>query len=159
MEKIMRIVLQRVKEASVKINDELTAVIGKGILALTALNYGDDTNVFAKVEDKLTNLRIFEDENSKMNLSLRDIEGELLIVPNFTIYSDLRHGRRPSFVGGAKPDDAEKIYNEFICYLKSKYNNVKTGVFKADMAVSLINDGPITMIIDSDEIMNRKGNL
>lgn len=151
----MRIILQRVKKADVKVNGTVISKIEKGILALAAFNQGDDEAVFKKMEDKLTNLRIFEDENGKMNLSLRDIRGELLIVPNFTIYSDLKHGRRPSFAGGAKPDDAERMYNDFVNYMKSSYDDVKTGIFKADMAVSLINDGPITMIMDSDELLNK----
>lgn len=105
--------------------------------------------------EKIINLRIFEDENNKLNLSVSDLGLEVLIVPNFTIYADARKGRRPNFVGGASPDEAEKIFNDFLDYAKSNYDDGKIaqGVFRADMQVSLVNDGPITIILDSDKII------
>lgn len=152
----MRAVIQRVKRASVSVNGKVVAEIKNGLLALLGVNKGDDRAVFEKMADKITNLRIFEDEKGKMNLSVRDTGGSVLVVPNFTVYSDCRHGRRPDFVGGAAPDEAEKIFDDFIAFLKDSYPYTKTGIFRADMQVELINDGPITIILDSDELLGGK---
>lgn len=148
----MRVVLQRVSKAKVDINNETVGKIDKGIVALVAVNDTDNIDTFKYMCDKIINIRIFEDSEGKLNLSIKDLDLELLIVPNFTVYADARKGRRPSFVGGAKPDIAEKIFNDFIAYTKENYKKVETGVFRANMQVELINDGPITILLDSDKL-------
>lgn len=148
----MRVVLQRVSKAKVDINNETVGKIDKGIVALVAVNDTDNIDTFKYMCDKIINIRIFEDSEDKLNLSIKDLDLELLIVPNFTVYADARKGRRPSFVGGAKPDIAEKIFNDFIAYTKENYKKVETGVFRANMQVELINDGPITILLDSDKL-------
>ncbi len=148
----MRVVLQRVSKAKVDINNETVGKIDKGIVALVAVNDTDNIDTFKYMCDKIINIRIFEDSEDKLNLSIKDLNLELLIVPNFTVYADARKGRRPSFVGGAKPDIAEKIFNDFIAYTKENYEKVETGVFRANMQVELINDGPITILLDSDKL-------
>lgn len=148
----MRVVLQRVTKAKVDIDGKTVGKIGKGIVALVAVNDTDDIEIFKYMCNKIINLRIFEDSEDKLNLSIKDLELGLLIVPNFTVYADARKGLRPSFVGGAKPDDAEKIFNDFINYVKNNYEKVETGIFRADMQVELTNDGPITIILDSDKL-------
>ncbi len=151
----MRAVLQRVLNSSVSIEGECVGEIGKGLLVLVAVDKPDNKDVFKYMFEKIINLRIFEDENNKLNLSVSDLGLEVLIVPNFTIYADARKGRRPNFVGGASPDEAEKIFNDFLDYAKSSYDASKVahGIFRADMQVSLVNDGPITIILDSDKII------
>ncbi|WP_317366678.1 D-aminoacyl-tRNA deacylase [uncultured Tyzzerella sp.] len=148
----MRVVLQRVTKAKVDINKQTVGKIDKGIVALVAVNDTDNVETFKYMCDKIINIRIFEDDEDKLNLSIKDLNLGLLIVPNFTVYADARKGRRPSFVGGAKPDDAEKIFNDFIDYVKNNYDKVETGIFRADMQVELINDGPITILLDSDKL-------
>lgn len=147
----MRAVLQRVSYATVKVDGEIVGKIDRGIVALIGINSPDDQNDYKYIVDKIVNLRIFEDENDKMNLSVNDIGGGILIVPNFTIYADARKGRRPSFVMGAKPDEAEGKFKDFVEYAKSMYSDVQTGIFRADMKVELLNDGPITILLDSDK--------
>ena len=147
----MRAVLQRVSFASVTVNGEVVGKIDKGILVLVGIDSPDNNDVYKYMLDKIINLRIFEDENEKMNLSVNDINGGILIVPNFTIYADARKGRRPNFVMGAKPDDAEVKFHEFIDLAKSLYPNIQTGIFRADMKVELLNDGPVTILLDSDK--------
>lgn len=148
----MRVVLQRVTKANVDINGKTVGKIDKGVVVLVAVNDTDSIETFKYMFDKIVNLRIFEDSEDKLNLSVKDLELEILIVPNFTVYADARKGRRPSFVGGAKPDDAEKIFNDFIVYCKQNYEKIQTGIFRADMQVELINDGPITILLDSDKL-------
>lgn len=148
----MRAVLQRVAYANVKVEGKIVGEIKRGILLLVGIDTGDNQNDFSYMVDKSINLRIFEDENDKMNLSLKDIGGGLLIVPNFTIYADARKGRRPSFAMGAKPEEAEKLFNEFLDYAKTQFEKVESGIFKADMKVELLNDGPITILLDSDRM-------
>lgn len=148
----MRAVLQRTAWARVKVDDQAVGKIDKGIVMLLGINSGDGQKEFDYILDKSINLRIFEDENGKMNLSLKDIEGGLLIVPNFTIYADARKGRRPSFAMGAKPEEAEEIFNAFVGYAKSRFLKTESGIFRADMKVELLNDGPITILIDSDRL-------
>ena len=148
----MRDVLQRVCKAKVDINNEIVGKIDKGIVALVAVNDTDNIDTFKYMCDKIINIRIFEDNDDKLNLSMKDLDLELLIVPNFTVYADVRKGRRPSFTGGAKPDRAEKIFNDFIAYVKENYEKVETGIFRANMQVELINDGPITILLDSDKL-------
>ena len=148
----MRVVLQRVTKAKVDIDGKTVGKIDKGIVALVAVNDTDDVETFKYMCNKIINLRIFEDSEDKLNLSIKDLGLGLLIVPNFTVYADARKGLRPSFVGGAKPDDAEKIFNDFINYVKNNYEKVETGIFRADMQVELTNDGPITILLDSDKL-------
>lgn len=148
----MRTVLQRVSFARVSVNNEVVGEIKEGIMALVGINKGDDEAVFKYMFDKISGLRIFCDENDKMNLSVKDINGGILIVPNFTIYADARKGKRPSFVGGATPEEAEGIFNSFLEYCKKEYENVESGIFRADMKVELLNDGPVTILLDSDKL-------
>lgn len=147
----MRAVLQRVSYASVKVNGEIVGKIGRGVLVLVGINSGDDKKVFRYITDKIINLRIFEDSEGKMNLSVKDLNGGVLIVPNFTIYADARKGRRPSFVMGAKPEEADGLFAEFVETAEEIYENIEKGIFRADMKVELLNDGPVTILLDSDK--------
>ena len=145
----MKAVVQRVKQASVKIDGEIVGEISAGILLLIAFSANDNDETITWFANKLMNLRIFNDENEKLNLSLLDTNGELLIVSNFTIYGETRKGFRPSFTESASPQAAEEIYERFIQYIKANYSTkVQTGQFGAMMDVSLINDGPVTLIVE-----------
>ncbi len=148
----MRAVLQRVSRASVVADGEPAGEIENGILALIGINTGDDKAVFEKMLSKMLNLRIFEDEEGKMNLSLKDKGYSLLLVPNFTIYADARKGNRPSFSMGAAPDEARRGFEQLVALAKQSYAHIQTGIFQADMKVSLVNDGPITILLDSDRV-------
>lgn len=148
----MRAVLQRVLRAKVDVGGKTVGEIGKGIMVLVGMNTGDDPKTYKYMLDKMVNLRIFEDDEGKMNLSARDLGHELLLVPNFTIYADATHGRRPSFAVGAKPEEAERTFNEFVEFAKKDFGRVESGIFKADMKVELVNDGPITILLDSDKL-------
>ncbi len=148
----MRIVLQRAAYASVKIDGETVGSIDRGILALVGMNTGDNEDTFKRMLSKIINLRIFEDENHKMNLSIKDLDYGLLLVPNFTIYADARKGNRPSFAMGAKPDEARESFNKFVEYAKLNFPKTQRGIFQADMKVELLNDGPVTILIDSDKL-------
>ena len=146
----MRVVLQRVLEASVKVDDKCIGSISQGIVALVGFNDTDNEKTMSYALDKILNLRIFEDEEGKMNLSLIDLNLGLLIIPNFTLYGDCRKGRRPSFSTAAKVEDARNLYEKFINMSKEAYSIIETGEFQADMKVLLINDGPVTLLIDTD---------
>ncbi|MDO4301726.1 MAG: D-aminoacyl-tRNA deacylase [Clostridia bacterium] len=148
----MRAVLQRVAYASVKVDGKTAGSIDRGILALVGMNTGDNQKTFEWMLNKLKNIRIFEDSDDKMNLSIADLGYGLLLVPNFTIYADARKGNRPSFAMGAKPDEAREGFNAFVEYAKRNYDKVESGVFQADMKVELLNDGPITILLDSDKL-------
>lgn len=149
----MRAVLQRVSEASVTVDGQVIGEIGKGIMVLFGMLGTDDDKTIEYMLDKVINLRIFEDENGKMNLSLLDIGGELLIVPNFTLYGDTRKGRRPGYSGGAAPDVANDLFDRLCAKAKeSPVKKVATGQFQADMKVALINDGPVTLLLDSEKV-------
>lgn len=148
----MRAVLQRVTKAKVDVNGQTVGAIQKGIVALVAVSDKDNIETFKYMVDKIINIRIFEDENQRLNLSIKDLSYSLLIVPNFTVYSDARKGRRPNFVGGASPDVAQKIFEDFVNYAKQTYDKIETGIFKADMQLELVNDGPITILLDSDKL-------
>ncbi|MBQ7266612.1 MAG: D-tyrosyl-tRNA(Tyr) deacylase [Firmicutes bacterium] len=148
----MRLVLQRVSRASVSIEGEAVGKIDRGILALVGINDTDDESVFERMLSKMVNLRIFEDTEGKMNISLKDNGFGLLIVPNFTIYSDARKGNRPSFAMGAKPEKAKVIFEAFTDYCQKNYPHIQKGVFGADMKVELLNDGPVTILLDSDRL-------
>ena len=145
----MRVVLQRVSEASVTIDGQLVNEIQQGYLLLVGIVDGDTAETVEKMAAKVHDLRIFEDENGKMNLSLKDIEGEILAVSQFTLYGDARKGRRPSFSDAARPEIANPLYEEFVQKVKDLNINVGTGKFGAHMMVDLTNDGPVTILLES----------
>lgn len=147
----MRAVVQRVSSAEVVVDEKPIAHIGKGIMVLVGFKEGDSEKEFAFIIDKIINLRIFEDSEGKMNLSVIDVEGEVLIVPNFTLYGDCRNGRRPSYSTAAKPESARNLFEAFEAKIKDNYNKVQFGEFQADMKVTLLNDGPVTLLIDSEK--------
>lgn len=143
----MKIVLQRVKRASVTIDKELYSSISQGILVLIGIEKGDTDEIIKKYAQKTAKLRIFADENDKMNLSITDINGEILVVSQFTLAGDCKKGTRPSFDNSAPPEEANRLYELYISELKSFKIPVKTGVFAAMMDVELVNDGPVTFIL------------
>ena len=145
----MRVVVQRVKHASVNINGTVNGKINNGFLVLLGIQSTDSEQDVDYLVKKVTNLRIFSDENDKMNLSLKDVNGELLIVSQFTLYANCKEGNRPSFVEAAKPDVAIPLYEYFVSECKKIIPVVETGIFGADMKVDLLNDGPVTIIMDS----------
>ena len=147
----MRAVLTRVKSASVTIDGEIAGAIGKGFLILLGVHEDDTEAEARKIADKICGLRIFEDENGKMNLSCADVGGEMLVISNFTLYADCRRGTRPDFFHAMRPDEADRLYEKFIDRLSERYT-VRHGEFGADMKVSLINDGPVTIVIDTDDL-------
>ena len=144
----MRIVVQRVTRASVEVDGEICGKIGKGFLVLLSVGENDTEADCQRLADKLINLRIFSDENDKINLALKDVGGELLIVSQFTLYADCRKGNRPNFIQAAKPELANSLYEYFIDYCKKKVSVVQSGIFGADMKVDLLNDGPFTVILE-----------
>ena len=146
----MKFVIQRVTEASVRVESDIVGSIGRGYLVLIGAADSDTTEIADKMINKLINLRIFEDENGKTNLNLESVDGELLIVSQFTLYADCRKGNRPSFTGAGSPDMAEKLYEYIISECNKKVRVVEHGIFGAEMKVSLVNDGPFTLIFDSD---------
>lgn len=145
----MRAVVQRVSEARVSVDGQIIGEIGKGILVLLGVTHDDTDNDVSYLGDKIINLRIFEDRNQKMNLSLLDVGGELLIVSQFTLFGDCRKGRRPGFDRAARPEAAQALYNEFVGYCKGHGIKVETGRFQAEMMVEIHNDGPVTLLLDS----------
>ena len=145
----MKLVIQRVTNASVEVEGKIVGKIGKGFLVLLGIKEGDTKEQADYLVRKLINLRIFEDENEKMNLSLQSVNGELLIISQFTLYGGcIKSGNRPSFSDAAKPDTAIPLYEYFIEECKKQIKIVQTGIFGADMKVSLLNDGPVTIIIE-----------
>lgn len=144
----MKFVIQRVKNAKVEVNNKVTGEINKGFLVLIGVTHTDTKEIADYLVKKLVNLRVFEDENGKMNLSLKDIDGQLLLVSQFTLYADTSSGNRPSFTGAAKPDMAEELYEYIISECKKQIEVVETGIFGADMKVQLLNDGPVTIILE-----------
>ncbi len=149
----MRLVLQRVINASVTVDGEVTGKIGKGLLVLLGVGADDTREILEKMADKMLKLRIFADENDKTNLSLTDVDGELLVVSQFTLYADCRKGNRPSFIKAGNPQKANELYEYFKEYCKRTVPVVESGIFGADMKVELCNDGPFTIVLDSDEIV------
>lgn len=146
----MKIVIQRSKKASVSINNEIFSEIGQGILVLVGVEEQDEQDDIDYLVKKLCNLRIFDDENGIMNKSVKDINGEILAISQFTLMARTKKGNRPSYIDAAKPDISIPLYEKFVSSLNKEMNKeVKTGQFGADMQVSLINDGPVTIIIDS----------
>lgn len=148
----MRVVVQRCKNASVKVNDKIIGKIDKGYLLFVGFTNGDNENVIKKMAKKIVNLRIFEDKNDKMNLSLKEVNASILSVSQFTLYAKL-NGRRPSFTDALNYNDAKKLYEYFNLELEKQDIKVENGIFGADMKVNLLNDGPVTIIIDSEDIL------
>ncbi len=145
----MRAVVQRVTSSEVSVDKEVTGSIKKGLMVLLGVAEEDTKKDIDYMVDKIVNLRIFEDEDEKMNLSLKDVNGELLVVSQFTLFGDCRKGRRPGFTGAANPDIADEYYLEFVEKAKNMGINVQTGRFRSHMMVELVNDGPVTLLIDS----------
>lgn len=145
----MRAVIQRVERASVSVEGEIRGQIGAGFLVLIGVEEGDGDADFRYIADKAPNLRVFEDEQGKMNRSLLDVGGELLAVSQFTLLGDARGGRRPSFITAARPETADPMYKRLVADWRARGIRVETGVFGAHMKVSLVNDGPVTILLDS----------
>ncbi len=148
----MRIVLQRVTRASVTVDDRVTGEIGPGLVVLLAVGREDSSATAVSMAEKIVNLRIFNDEQGKMNRSLLDTGGATLAVSQFTLYADARGGRRPSFVLAAPPELGKTLYEEFVAALRALGVRVETGVFQAHMSVDLVNDGPVTILLDSSKL-------
>ena len=148
----MRAVVQRVKSANVKIEDNIIGSIEQGILLLLGVEESDEEKDLDYMCEKVPNLRIFEDENGKMNKSLLDVEGSILVISQFTLLGDARKGRRPSFILAAQPDKAIPMYEKYIANMKGKGIYIQAGEFGADMKVELINDGPVTILLDSKKV-------
>ena len=148
----MRFVIQRVTEASVTIDGEISGKIGKGYLVLIAVAETDTKEIADKMIRKINGLRIFEDEQGKTNLSLADVDGGLLLVSQFTLYAICKRGKRPSFFEAGKPDMANEMYEYIIEKCRESVDEVQTGEFGADMKVQLLNDGPFTILLDSDQL-------
>ncbi|MBK7706294.1 MAG: D-tyrosyl-tRNA(Tyr) deacylase [Acidobacteria bacterium] len=146
----MRCVVQRVSRARVTVDGEVTGEIGRGLLVLLGVSRDDSEAEALFLVDKTLNLRIFEDDEDRMNLSLLEVGGELLVVSQFTLYGDARKGRRPSFIAAAAPDDANRLYEFFVAEARKQVIKVETGRFQAMMDVELVNDGPVTILLDSD---------
>lgn len=147
----MRTVVQRVSRASVTVDGKVTGEITAGLLILLGVGRDDTSSVVVRMAERITNLRIFEDDQRKMNLSLLDVRGSALVVSQFTLYGDARGQRRPSFVAAAPAEQAKKLYEEFAGALRSLGVTVATGVFGAMMSVELVNEGPVTILLDSDK--------
>ncbi|KGN03459.1 tyrosyl-tRNA deacylase [Clostridium novyi A str. 4570] len=145
----MRAIVQRVKESSVSVDGKTIGEIKKGFTVLVGISKDDTIEDVKYLKKKVVNLRVFEDENGKLNKSLKDVDGEILIISQFTLYGDCRKGNRPSFIEALGGEDAKKLYLDFIDMCKEEINNVQTGEFGADMLVSIKNDGPVTLMIDS----------
>ena len=148
----MRTVIQRVSEASVTIDGSVHGAIGRGYMILVGIADGDDEAVINKMADKIARLRIFEDENGKMNLNLEQVSGAILSISQFTLYADCHKGNRPSFSKAGRPDHAKKMYLYFNDVMRRYGFDVQEGIFGADMKVRLLNDGPVTIVLDSDTL-------
>ena len=148
----MRLVIQRVSEASVTVGGELISEIGPGFVVLVGINNEDTKETADRYLDKLSKLRIFRDENGKTNLSLKDVGGEILMISQFTLYADCRKGNRPSFVKAGDPAMAEELYNYMLEKARTLIPSVKPGIFGAEMKVALINDGPFTVVLDENTL-------
>lgn len=148
----MKFLIQRVTEAKVRVDSEVIGQIQKGFLVFIGVSQNDTQEIADKMVHKLLNLRIFEDTEGKTNLNLDAVNGSLLLISQFTLYADCRHGNRPSFINAGKPDMANALYEYIITKCRETVSNVQQGAFGADMKISLINDGPFTIMLDSDEI-------
>lgn len=144
----MRIIVQRVTSASVEVNGDICGKISSGYLLLIGIGHEDTEEDCRRLADKIINLRIFSDENDKINLSLKDVGGSLLVVPQFTLYADCRKGNRPNFIQAGSPDEADRLFEYFTQYCREKGQHVEMGVFGADMKVELLNDGPFTLVLE-----------
>ena len=149
----MKVLLQVVKQASVSIDGKIYSEINKGYLLFVGFNYSDNEEIIKKVMDKVMSLRLFMDNNDKMNLSLNDVSGEVMCVSQFTLYADIKKGRRPSFVNAMDPTSASKLYDYMNEHLRSLNIHTETGIFGSDMKVEIYNDGPVTIILDSCDIV------
>ena len=147
----MRAVVQRVSRARVRVNGQTTGEIGPGLLTLLGVGQGDTSKEADYLLDKIIHLRIFEDPEGKMNLSLRDAGGELMVISQFTLYADCRKGRRPSFTDAGPPGEAQKLYDYFVTAARTRGVKVATGIFQAIMEVELVNSGPVTILLDSSK--------
>ena len=148
----MRAVLTRVKSASVTVDGSVIGQIGQGFLILLGVTHEDTEAQAVELADKLMGLRIFEDENGKMNRSLEDVGGQVLVVSQFTLYGNCKKGRRPEFLAAARPEIAIPLYEKFIALCRDKGFSVETGEFGAEMLVESVNDGPVTLIVDTDQL-------
>lgn len=149
----MKIVLQRVLEAEVTVDGKTTGKIGKGYLLFVGISQDDTKDIADKMIEKISRLRIFEDENGKTNLSIDQVDGEVLVVSQFTLYADCKKGNRPSFTNAGGPVLAEELYEHMLEKCRTLFRNTQSGIFGADMKVSLFNDGPFTLVLDSKEIL------
>lgn len=149
----MKVVLTTVNEASVTISEKVVGKISRGYLLLVGFTFGDNEEIVSRMVDKIINLRVFPDENDKINLSLADVGGSILSISQFTLYANARGSRRPSFTDALSPAEAEKLYDYFNSLVEERYGKLSTGVFGADMKVSSINDGPFTLVLDSKELL------
>lgn len=149
----MKVILQRSRNARVEIESETVGQIDFGLVALVGIGKGDDAETVAAIADKTALLRIFADDNGKMNRSVVDVGGGVLAISQFTLLADCRKGRRPAFTDAAPPEIAKELYEHYIDCLKRHGLNIQTGIFAADMQVSLINDGPVTIVLDSEQLM------
>ena len=148
----MRLVIQRVLESSVRVDGNVVGSIGPGFMVLCGVEDGDTSEDVRYCIDKTVNLRIFEDEAGKMNRSILDAGGEILAISQFTLHGDVRHGRRPSFIRAARPETAVPLYDAYCAGLREAGIHVETGIFQTDMKVSLVNDGPVTLLVDSRKV-------
>lgn len=148
----MRVVVQRVKYAQVYVDQECVGAIQQGLLLLVGITHTDDEVILKKVAKKCVEMRIFEDSEGKMNVGVKDVSNQILSISQFTLYGDCKKGKRPSFIQAAKAEDARRLYDKFNEELRSHGVHVETGIFQADMKVELLNDGPITIIVDSDTL-------
>ena len=149
----MRLIVQLVKESSCTIDGRITGAINKGFMVLVGFGPDDNEEIARKMAEKLVKLRIFGDNEGKMNLSLKDVDGAILSISQFTLYADCKKGNRPSFSGAMEPNKAKELYLYFNEYLRSLGYQVEEGIFGADMKIALVNDGPITIILDSKEVI------
>lgn len=145
----MRAVVQRVSSAEVRVDDKMVGRVGKGLLVYLGVGKEDTVSDIEYMAEKVSGLRIFEDENGKMNLSVKDIDGEILAISQFTLYGDVRKGKRPSFSDSAAPDKGEELYNQFISRIQGIGIRIDKGIFGAHMMVDYVNDGPVTILLDS----------
>lgn len=144
----MKFIIQRVKNAQVEVEDKIVGKIDNGYLTLIGITHTDTREIADYLVKKLVNLRVFEDKNGKMNLALKDVDGSLLLVSQFTLYANCSEGNRPSFTEAAKPEFANELYEYIVSECKKKIDKVETGIFGADMKVSLVNDGPVTIVLE-----------
>lgn len=148
----MKLVIQRVSSANCKVDDNITGMIDKGYMVLVGIGINDDRKIVEKMADKMSKLRIFDDEDGKINKSIYDVNGKILSISQFTLYADCKKGNRPSFINALKGDESIDLYKHFNECLRNLNLEVQEGIFGADMKISLVNDGPVTIILDSEEL-------